>query len=176
MNSIHKSSVTFSSKDLSPEIIDKMREMSPISWRVYYLSHMIVKPVQINVTEPYGISWVEWRILITLAHAPGISANEITLAWAFDKMMVSRAIKHLLEMKLIKREVGITDNRRFLLYLEPKGQAIFDKLWAGAQAHYSEIISTLDPGEFDIFCKIADKLIARTTEIAKEEEMKRHNP
>lgn len=157
-------------KEISPELLDTLRQMSPISWRVYYLSHMIVKPVQINVTEPYGISWVEWRILITLGHAPGISANEITTAWAFDKMLVSRAVRRLLELKMIRREVGASDSRRYLLFLDQKGRRIFDTLWPGAQEHYADIISTLEPGEFETFCAIADKLITRATEIAKREE------
>ncbi len=160
-------------KEISPELLDTLRQMSPISWRVYYLSHMIVKPVQIKVTEPYGISWVEWRILITLAHAPGITANEITSAWAFDKMLVSRAVRRLLELKMIRREVGASDSRKFLLFLDKKGQKIFDTLWPGAQDHYADIISTLEPGEFETFCGIADKLITRATEIARMEEENR---
>ncbi len=147
--------------------IDVLRTASPLSWRVYFLSHMIVKPVQISVTEPYGITWIEWRIIFSLAHAPGLAANEITAAWAFDKMTVSRAVRRLLDLKMLKRGIDPKDSRRSPLYLDRKGQKFFDRLWPGAQEHYRDITSVLAPGEFETFCRIADKLIDHTVEISK---------
>lgn len=149
--------------------IDILRAASPLSWRAYFLSHMIVKPVHIFVTERYGITWIEWRIIFSLAHAPGLAANEITSAWAFDKMTVSRAVRRLLELKMLKRGVDPKDSRRSPLYLDRKGQKFFDRLWPGAQAHYRDITSVLAPGEFETFCRIADKLIDRTVEISRRD-------
>lgn len=167
------SPVPAASRDNLQDLTMVLRSMAPLSWRTYFLSHMIVKPVQIRVTEPYGISWVEWRILMTVAHAPGLAANEITSAWALDKMTVSRAVRRLLSLKMLKRGKDPNDSRRAPLFVDKKGQQIFDTVWPGAQAHYDEIMSALAPGEFETFCAIADKLIVRTIEIARREETDR---
>lgn len=167
------SPVPSASRDSLQDLTMVLRSMAPLSWRTYFLSHMIVKPVQIRVTEPYGISWVEWRILMTVAHAPGLAANEITSAWALDKMTVSRAVRRLLTLKMLKRGKDPNDSRRAPLFVDRKGQEIFDTVWPGAQAHYEDIMSALEPGEFETFCAIADKLILRTTEIARREETDR---
>lgn len=158
-----------SAKAATVSPIDLLRAAAPLSWRAYFLSHMIVKPVHVFVTERYGITWIEWRIIFSLAHAPGLAANEITSAWAFDKMTVSRAVRRLLELKMVKRGIDPKDSRRSPLYLDRKGQAFFDRLWPGAQQHYRDITSALAPGEFETFCRIADKLIERTVEISKRD-------
>lgn len=137
----------------------------PLAWRASYLAHMIIKPVDITITQVFNLSWLEWRTLITVGNAPGISANQLVAYWGFEKMAASRGVQYLLSQKLIRRENDAKDSRRFALYLAPKGQELFSTMWPGAKKHYAEICATLQGDEFLVFCKIVDKLIAQAEQV-----------
>lgn len=156
------------------EQIAKIREVLPLAWRASYLAYMIVKPVQIAITEKYNLSWLEWRTILTIGNVPGISANQLVASWGFEKMAASRGIRNLLERKLIRKETDSKDSRRYPLFLAAKGEDVFYSMWPGAKRHYASICSTIDASEFEMFCKITDKMIAQAEVVYQETVAHRH--
>lgn len=129
-------------------------------WQIHYLSSLVVQPVYTNITLPYGLPLVDWRVVMTLAHAPGLSAQEISDFWAFDKMAVSRAVSSLLRRKIITRAVDKKDNRRKTLALTEKGHVIFQESWPTARKSYRRLTSALTKAELQNFLTASEKLIA----------------
>src|SRR5690606_38918091 len=62
---------------------------------VHVLSSRISRAFDARLAREFDVSPPEWRVLLTLAQRPGASANEITAAWAMEKMAVSRAVRRL---------------------------------------------------------------------------------
>jgi hypothetical protein len=59
-------------------------------WRIHVLSYLMIRRVQADPSLHSGLSLIAWRIVITLASVPGLSANEIVLLWGLEKMGVNR--------------------------------------------------------------------------------------
>ena len=153
--------MTGNSKDIltSPEM--------NLIWQIHYLSSLVVLPVYPNITVPHDLPLIDWRVVMTLAHAPEMSAQEISDLWALDKMAVSRAVNSLLRRKLITRTADKIDRRRKSLALTDKGRVIFRKCWPAAKASYRKLTSALSDMELDQFQSISEKLIAEARQMVK---------
>lgn len=134
-------------------------------WRIHVMSYLMARPVSINITPVYGLTLVDWRIVITLARAPDLTAQEIIELWGLEKMAVSRSIQKLQKNNLIQRTKDATDSRRHLLRLTAKGRGAHRAAWPRAEEHYKFITSALTPQELRQFNAIADKLVERAREI-----------
>ena len=138
---------------------DVLRHQIAFMWRIHYLSSLVVQPVYPNITLKFGLSLIEWRILVTLAHAPGSAAGEILDLWALEKMAVSRAVRRLLKIRLVTRLRDPLDTRRHPLSLTSKGKAIFRAAWPTAKDSYDRLTSILSPTDLRTFLRISDQLI-----------------
>lgn len=134
-------------------------------WRIHVMSYLMVRPVSINITPSHGMTLVDWRIVITLARAPDLTAQDVIQLWGLEKMAVSRAIQKLQKSGMIQRTRDATDSRRRPLRLTVKGKKAYQKLWPRAEEHYRLITSVLSERELKQFNAIADKLVARARDI-----------
>jgi DNA-binding MarR family transcriptional regulator len=148
-----------------------LRQKLGFMWQIHVLSHLMVRRVDPNITSTYGLSLIEWRIVITLARVAGLSAIEIIHSWGLEKMAVSRAVRLLLRLGLIRRTNEPKGSRRCPLLLTRKGAAMHRAAWPHADADYRRVTSVLTAAEFASFTRISDKLISqarRVTEVAPE--------
>lgn len=136
-----------------------------VMWQIHALSHLMVRRVDPNITGKYGLSLIEWRIIIALAQVSGLSANEIIDAWGLEKMAVSRGVRRLLRLGLIKRTNEPRGSRRCPLFLTRKGTAIYSAAWPEAEADYRRLTSVLSANELARFIGLADKLIAQARQV-----------
>lgn len=136
-----------------------------VMWQIHVLSHLMVRRVDPNITGKYGLSLIEWRIVIALAQVSGLSANEIIDAWGLEKMAVSRGVRRLLRLGLIKRTNEPRGSRRCPLFLTRKGTAIYRAAWPEAEADYRRLTSVLSASELARFTGLADKLIAQARRV-----------
>lgn len=144
---------------------DVLRKEIGFMWRIHVMSYLMVRPVSINITTAHGLTLVDWRIVITLARAADLTAQEIIELWGMEKMAVSRSVGHLLKMGLVHRTRDSADSRRRPLRLTQKGREVYRSAWPRAEEHYRLITSVLTARELKQFNAIADKLVARTREI-----------
>lgn len=149
-------------------LLDIWRQKLPLMWRVHYMSKLMSRPVYPKITLKFGISEVEFRVIITIWHVPGLTANQIIEVWALDKMSVSRAVRSLLGRKLLRRAVDRSDSRRRPLYLTADGTQLYGKIWPGAEMHYRDLANVLTQKEMQVFITATDKLIERAAEAWEE--------
>ncbi|HEX7007513.1 MAG TPA: MarR family winged helix-turn-helix transcriptional regulator [Alphaproteobacteria bacterium] len=114
---------------------------------VHVLSSWISRAFDARLAREFDVSPPEWRVLLTLAQRPGASANEITEAWAMEKMAVSRAVRRLERMGRICRRVDGADRRRYALDLTPAGRSLYRRILPVANARYREITGVLSHAE-----------------------------
>ena len=114
---------------------------------VHVLSSRISRAFDSRLAAAYDLSPPEWRVLLTLAQNPDASANEITAAWAMDKMAVSRAVKRLERMGRVRRRIDGTDRRRHALELTPEGRRLYRRILPVTNARYHEITQVLTRAE-----------------------------
>ncbi len=136
-------------------------------WRIHVLSSLMVRRVQADPSLHSGLSLVAWRVLLTLAHVPGLSANEITSLWGFEKMAVNRAVKELLLRGFAVGEVDPHGGRRIPLALTPDGIAFHAATWPGAANDYGALADALTPQELATLSSLMDKLITQARQVTQ---------
>ncbi len=119
-----------------------------------------------EIEARFGISLAEWRVLLTLAQAPQMTANQITNRWAMEKMAVSRAIRRLEARGHVRRVRNPRDRRSYLLSLTARGRRLFEKIIPRANARYHDIVSCLDKSELAALRKGLQKLIDRARDLS----------
>lgn len=76
----------------------------------------------------YGISVPEWRVLVNLSQADGVSVRDIEAKVALEKSKVSRAATRLEAQGYIVKQINENDRRLVQLALTDKGRALMDEL------------------------------------------------
>jgi DNA-binding MarR family transcriptional regulator len=114
---------------------------------VHVLANLIGRAFSGHLDGTFGMSVPEWRVLLTLARHPGLTAAEITNRWAMDKMAISRAIQRLEGDGHISRDRNPSDRRSYKLGLTASGEAVHQKILPAATDRYREFVSCLSRDE-----------------------------
>lgn len=114
---------------------------------VHVLANLVGRAFSGLLSESFGLSVAEWRVLLTLARQPGLTAAEITSRWAMDKMAISRAIRRLEADGHIGRDRNPGDRRSYRLSLTASGKALHARILPHANRRYREIVSCLSRDE-----------------------------
>ena len=91
----------------------------------------------------------QWRVLAAVAEAQGRTANEVVAVTPMDKGLVSRAVKSLIERRLIERRASDSDGRVGHLYLTRRGARTYREIAREIRDMESEMLGALDPDEAD---------------------------
>ena len=132
---------------------------------VHVLANLIGRAFSGQLDDNFGMSVPEWRVLLTLARHPGLTAAEITNRWAMNKMAISRAIQRLEGDGHISRDRNPSDRRSFKLSLTASGAALHQKILPAANNRYREFISCLTREELTGLRGSIEKLIAHAGEL-----------
>jgi DNA-binding MarR family transcriptional regulator len=139
-------------------------EDKPLSL-VHILSNRIGRAFYSEVETKFGVTIAEWRVMLTLASDPGVSAAEITNSWAMEKMSVNRAIQRLIDNSNVSRSRDPEDGRSYRLSLTAKGRKLYARIAPAANKRYTEIISSVSAEELDIVVAALQKMIVRAEEL-----------
>jgi DNA-binding MarR family transcriptional regulator len=139
-------------------------EDKPLSL-VHILSNRIGRAFYSEVETKFGVTIAEWRVMLTLASEPGVSAAEITNSWAMEKMSVNRAIQRLIDNGNVSRSRDPEDGRSYRLSLTAKGRKLYARIAPAANKRYTEIISSVAAEELDIVVAALQKMIVRAEEL-----------
>jgi DNA-binding MarR family transcriptional regulator len=139
-------------------------EDKPLSL-VHILSNRIGRAFYSEVETKFGVTIAEWRVMLTLASEPGVSAAEITNSWAMEKMSVNRAIQRLIDNSNVSRSRDPEDGRSYRLSLTAKGRKLYARIAPAANKRYTEIISSVSAEELDIVVAALQKMIVRAEEL-----------
>lgn len=129
-----------------------------LPYRLSVLSNTVSQAIARIYEERFDLSVTEWRAMAVLGRYDGISAREVALRTAMDKVAVSRAVARLLEKKLIERDTAEHDRRQSVLRLSEAGWAIYDQVAPLALEHERQLLDHLDAEEKQWLTRILDKL------------------
>ncbi|ANB16902.1 MarR family winged helix-turn-helix transcriptional regulator [Dokdonella koreensis] len=129
-----------------------------LPYRLSVLSNTVSQAIAQIYEERFGLSVTEWRAMAVLGRYSGISAREVAMRTAMDKVAVSRAVARLMEKGLIERDTAEHDRRQSVLQLSSDGWAIYDQVAPLALEHEQRLLAHLDADEKRWLARILDKL------------------
>ena len=144
----------------TPKLHAELRLERFLPYRLSVLSNRVSQDIAGLYSERFGLSITEWRVMAVLGGGSKLSANEVAVRRAMDKVAVSRAVWRLLDKNYLLRQLHGQDRRRSELKLSAKGRAVFDQIVPLALAYERSILSVLADGEQRQLLAILDKLEA----------------
>lgn len=137
-----------------------------LPYRLSILSNTVSGAIAAIYETRYGLSVADWRIVAILGMEPEMPLTQKALCarTRMDKVQVSRAVKRLLDLGHIEREVDSADRRSAHLRLTGPGRAVYDDVAPATLAWERDLLSRLTPAE----AAILDTAIARLQQVADE--------
>ncbi|WP_299969495.1 MarR family winged helix-turn-helix transcriptional regulator [uncultured Roseobacter sp.] len=132
----------------------------PFTFRINYLALLYNTPLYGWVSDQYGLKRPEYVVLYSLALADGGSARDVSRTSGFPRNTLSRAIKRLEKMNLIKaRDKVPGGGRRQALHLSEKGWALFDETRPAFEAQEKRMLRALSQGERQMLFELMSKVV-----------------
>lgn len=142
----------------------------PREWEVAVtiarISDILSKPFFERYAKPYALSLTEWRVIVVVYQAPGISAQEIGTLTGMHPMNISRAVARLRAKDRLVSTTDSLNHRRRNLTLTDAGRAIYNDLIISAQEQARTLLEVLTIAERQFLTAILDRLLERALEIA----------
>jgi DNA-binding MarR family transcriptional regulator len=135
-------------------------ERSPF-FKLLQLVNLTARPFDRLYRREHRLSLAEWRVMLTLASSPGLSAAEIADTLGLDKMTISRAVRGLEKSKRVARAPDPEDGRRTHLALTLAGWKIYRLIAPSARAREDALFSGLDNNERRLLDRALDRLLVR---------------
>ena len=118
-----------------------------VPYTLSLLSNRVSDAIARQYSERFGLSIPEWRVMAVLGQTPGLSAGEVAVRTAMDKVQVSRAVASLLRTRRIARAGDASDGRVTRLSLTRQGVAIYDEIVPLALHLEEVLLGALSPAE-----------------------------
>lgn len=138
-------------------------EHSPY-YQIWVLTNLTARPFAALFGTRFHLNLTEWRVLLTVADRPGISAQELADYTGLDKMNVSRIVRHLEAQGRLVREGSTSDRRRRHLDLTEQGWSVYDEIARSAVRRERQIYAGLSASELATLRVLLSKLSARARE------------
>ena len=137
-----------------------------LPYRLSILSNTVSGAIASIYRKRHGLAVADWRLMAVLGMEPARPLTQTALCarTRMDKVQVSRAVKRLLDLGNIEREVDSADRRRAHLQLTAQGRAVYDDVAPATLAWERDLLSRLTPAE----AAILDTVIARLQQVADE--------
>jgi DNA-binding MarR family transcriptional regulator len=108
--------------------------------------------------EQVGLSMAEWQVLAILARSGDLSATAVARQAAMDKVKVSRAVRSLLERKLLRRAEDRRDRRVRRLAITALGRRTQVAMMPLVHALESEMLGPLSAEDRDRLGAVLSRL------------------
>ena len=137
---------------------DTLRLEDFLPYRLSVLSNRVSRTIAERYEERFQLSMSEWRVMAVLGESPELSAAEVAVRTAMDKVAVSRAVNRLLETGRLERRFSDEDRRRSVLQLSAGGRRIYREVVPIAKAYESELLEALSDSESSQLNALIDRL------------------
>ncbi|HEY1614245.1 MAG TPA: MarR family winged helix-turn-helix transcriptional regulator [Rhizomicrobium sp.] len=118
-----------------------------LPYRLSVLTNHVSHAIAHRYSVRFGLGVHEWRVMAVLGQNSGLSARELALRTAMDKVQVSRAVTRLVRQKRVQRHPDATDGRITRLCLTSRGHAIYDEVVPMALNLEDAFLAALTPEE-----------------------------
>ena len=136
-----------------------------LPYRLSLLSNTVSQGIAQIYQENHHLSIPEWRVMAVLGRYPGLTASEVCERTVMDKVTVSRAVKILLDRKLVQRLIHTEDRRKRPLQVSnPEGRRLLEEIIPFAWDYQAELLRALEPDEW----RLLDGLIAKLFEASSK--------
>ncbi|MCK9537900.1 MarR family winged helix-turn-helix transcriptional regulator [Dokdonella sp.] len=132
-----------------------------LPYRLSILTNTISQLIAEDYQRPHDLSVTEWRVIAVLARhdGEGLSATDVALRTAMDKVAVSRALARLVAAGRVRRSTHDGDRRRSVLDLTAAGWEVHDAIAPLARQRERELLARLDAEERQWLDRILAKLL-----------------
>jgi len=110
-----------------------------------------------------ALTLVQWRIIALMGTLGRATQSELVAMSAFDKGLVSRNLKALLDKGYLTSKRDERDRRLLHLELTPLGQDIFETTLPALIKRNDDLIAAVDPADLEAFWRVLvtlDKILA----------------
>ena len=127
--------------------------------------HLIRRAQQIAVSifseefSSFGLTPVQYALLWTVRHNPGIDQISLANLVAFDRSNTGDVVARLEEKELVRREAGDTDRRTKLVHVTREGERKLAAIQPAVEASQARILAPLEPEEQEVFLALLAKLV-----------------
>ncbi|MFZ9709108.1 MAG: MarR family winged helix-turn-helix transcriptional regulator [Steroidobacteraceae bacterium] len=136
-----------------------------LPYRLSLLSNLVSGAIAARYSERFGLTIPQWRVMAVLAIEPGLSAADVALRTAMDKVAVSRAVATLLRAGRLERHTHAEDRRRSQLQLSETGRRVYADIVPIAREYETLLLDALDAADRDALDRIWQRLIDRAREL-----------
>lgn len=126
---------------------------------IYILTNLFTRMYKIRVEQELGISLIEWRIIDSVANAPGMIAKQLIDYFGIDKTLLSRTLINLEAEGLLEQHVFGRDLRVKALYLTAEGEKIYKRSKVAKDQMLAEVCSVVSRKDFEAFKATAGRMI-----------------
>lgn len=110
-----------------------------------------------DAVKSHGLNWMEANLLLKLDFGLD-SPSEIATYMGIDASNLSRLMRKLEKLELIKREVDDSNRSRVILALTTEGKKVVKKLKPGVRTMEETVMSVLTENELKTLTKLLKKL------------------
>jgi len=130
-----------------------------LPYRLSLVTNTVSKELA-KVYAPYDLTRTQWRILAVLSGG-AMTAGGISSKTMMDKTTLSRAIKNLIDRKLLTRRAAQADGRSSPLALTAKGRRLFSKIAPLALAREERLRGKLSAADIKSLERILGVLLTK---------------
>ena len=134
-------------------------------YQVWVLTNLTAKPFASSFGRRFHLNLNDWRIMLTVADHPGVTAQELADGSGLDKMSVSRAVRNLEAQGRLAREGNEADRRMRHLYLTDEGWQVYLEIASHAVRREADLYAALTASELRQFHTLLMKLSGRAREL-----------
>jgi DNA-binding MarR family transcriptional regulator len=128
--------------------------------RLSLLSRLLARDTREMLDEPFGLSQMEWRVLIQLEHLSPSKISEIHSRSLLAKPQISSALPLLIEAGYVVREEDPEDARAPLFSITEEGLQLYRSVMRASRKRQQRLELFLNEDERATFSKAVDRLIS----------------
>ena len=130
-------------------------------YKVSVLADHVARRVSEVVQRVSGLKLSQWRVIAAVADQPGRTASDVVDITPMDKVIVSRAVRSLVDGGLIRREASKSDGRLSHLHLTPEGEAAYRAIVAELRATGADGRATLPEEQRAVFLALLKQAVTQ---------------
>jgi DNA-binding MarR family transcriptional regulator len=137
-------------------------------FRMVLAVNLTARPFARLYGRKYNLNLTESRVMITLASAPGTSANDIARLSGLDKMTVSRSLASMIRCGYVDRRNSPEDRRRWVSTLTAKGRRVYGAIAPRGAVRETVLLADFTAAERTAFGRLLDGVVARARRLPDE--------
>lgn len=144
--------------------------------KIMTLATLLRRATALRFTRLFGVSLVEWRVIMRLAANPGISTTQLSDRIGLNKGQVSRAVASLADRGLIRSEPHPSDTRKAVLSLTSEGDGLHQDMMVAGIARHAEFFDGISVDDLAVATRVLDQLTDKAHDsLLDEQALSRHS-